>query len=205
MGKLKPIKSAPATVFDAGGVWACLRQCFTIWDAVRPKRSWSAGFSSRMGSDRLSKLVDGGPARKAARILDGLDARELRRIRAAAEVNLEQAQGAARVAVLSNITVFLGGIVLLNQLFPGVLAELWNSDDDEWRGAWRAGIVTGAILFPVMFMWVASYAYAVVASARDLKHVVELHLAGVEDGRLSTPGPEGSPLDDLRSAQLSDI
>ena len=201
---MKP-EPVSTTVFDAGGEWARLRQCFTIWDAVRPKRSWSAGFSSRMASDRLSKLVDGSPARKAARILDGLDARELRRIRAAADVNLEQAQGAARVAVLSNITVFLGGIVLLNQLFPGLLADLWNSDDGEWRAAWRAGIVTGAMLFPVMFIWVASYAYAVVASARDLKHVVELHLAGMEDGRPSTPGPEGSPLDDLRSAQLSDI
>ena len=205
MGKRKPLKSAPTTVFDTRGEWARLRQCFTVWDAVRPKRSWSAGFSSRMGSDRLAKLVDGPPAQKAARILDGLGRREVRRIRAAADINLEQAQGAARVAVLSNITVFLGGIVLLNQLFPGLLADLWDTDNDEWRGAWRAGIVTGAVLFPVMFVWVASYAYAVVASARDLKHVVELHLAGMEDGRLATPAPEGSPLDDLRSAQLSDI
>ena len=113
--------------------------------------------------------------------------------------------GGEWVTVLSNITVFVAAIVLLNQLFPGLLTELWSADDAQWRAGWRAGIVTGAVLLPVMFIWVASYAYAVVATARDLKHVVELHLAGMEDGRLATPAPEGSPLDDLRSAQLSDI
>ena len=203
MEKSKAAKPRPSstTVFDARGEWARLRRCFTVWDAVRPKPHWNRGFSERMGPDRLAKLVEGGAARKAARVLDGLDARELRRLRVAADVNLEQAQAAARITILINITIVVASFVLLNQLFPGFLMRMWDRADPAWRG----GIVAGFVVFPLVCIWVGSYGYAVVASARDLKHVVELHLAGMEDGRLSTLAPEGSPLDDLRSAQLSDI
>ena len=211
MGKRKTKRATPAVdvLPGLGSHWRRLQAIYSVGSALRPRRHWVEGRSERMASNRLEGLVGAREARRAAHVLHGLPLSDLRRLLVAARINHEQSQAAARLAVLFNVTGVIAMVVISNQLFPGWITQTWQSADATDRSilAFLAGV--GVAVSACYGMW----AYGAVASSRDLRHVLELRIAGMEDGaqevpdRLpgdATPEPVGV-VEDLRSAQLSDI
>ena len=187
----------------AAEAWAPLAAIFTNWSGVRPRGSWFRnGMSERVGSQRMARLLRSREAVRFDAAVAGLGRGDLKRLHDMARINLEQAQAASRVTIFLNVTVVLGALVLLNQLAPGMISELWREGDD----ALRTTIVTGFVILATVWITVSAYSWGGVAAARDLKHLLEVRLAGTLPGLADADeGEAGDAASDLRAAQLSDL
>lgn len=91
------------------------------------------------------------------------------------EVNLEQALSAFRLTLVVNISIPLGLVVLINQLAPGAIANLFV----ETPAVAVLGPLAVMLALLITAMW---YAYAGALAARDLNHLLRLRLADTDTG-----------------------
>ena len=204
MGKRKA-EPATQTVSITDGAWPKLQAIFSARSVLRPGLKWFTSMGmERLAGNRLDILLGARGARKAAPLLEGLPESELRRLLALARINFEQAQATARLAVLLNITGVIAALVLSNQLFPGWVADYMVAED-----AVDAVLIAIVVLIGVgIALYYGLYALGAVVGARDLQHVLEIHLLNRKaDAEVAKPSEseQASVIDDLRSVQLSDI
>jgi|GEM_PF-3383947 len=202
-----PAKTAPSRA-TALSDWDRLSKIFTNLSSVRVRSNWfTTGMSSRIGPQRVQALLKDKRTHALDAIIKRNSADDIARLISIARVNHEQAQAAFRITILLNVTIIIGGLLLSNQIVPGWIVNIVNGED---RGM-RAGLLTFLISIPFVAGSIATYSWGGVASARDLLHLLELRLSGMEDGRLDTYAvgarqlTDGDMVSDLRSVQLSDI
>ena len=183
--------------------WERIERIFTNASGIRPGKGWMSGLSERVGAKRVSRLLSRPEAKALDAVVAGVSVSDLRRLREMGRINFEQAQGAFRLTVFSNVTILVALLAISNQIAPGWIAEFWAAADSTERAAHLSGVVVGVIISA----WITFYAYSGVSSARDLNHLLDLHLVGMEDGDLDTRPADApaTPVEDLRAMQLSDI
>ena len=156
-------------------LWNQIAPVFSNRAFMRPHRIWFAGVSERTGFDRMTRLTKSAAARKLAPLVAGLDRVQLGRLVVRSLLNQDQALSALRLTLVANISVPLGALVLINQFLPGSIGDLIRS------------LPPVAVLVPLLMMvsllvGVIWFAYAGVAAARDLNHLLRLHLADATGG-----------------------
>jgi len=187
-------------------VWDNLAKEFRNWNGVKPRKSWAqTGLSERAGYNRLRILEGGKQAKIYFSLTKDMSRKELNYLHARASANLEQAQGAGRIATILNLTIFIGAIVIFNQIFPGLIAKtalgLFRSDDGI--GVMLAIITTS--LFFLTVIGVLSYSHGGTSQARDLKHLLELSLARRDLKKQESQSEAANISTDLRENFISDI
>ena len=195
----------PETTQNLEVIWDELAKTFNNWAGVKPNISWvKFGVSERAGAKRLRVLENGKSAKTLYELTKNLTQRDLRYLHKRAEVNFEQAQAAGRVGTILNGTLLVGAVVLLNQIFPGAIAEVLKLTFLSPWGAYKIYMLITSFLAVLMSVTVLSYSYGGAAKARDLKHLLELSLARREfyEGRR---GDEGEDKNILRESLLSEL
>jgi len=182
--------------------WERVERIFTNASAFSLKSVLRTGVSERLNQHRVSRLVEGKRAKALDAIVRDMSKRDLRRLKVMGRVNLDQAAAAFRVTVFSNVTLFVAAFAISNQIMPGWIADIWMAADAVDRI-----IHVSAILFAVMVgAGLSIYGYGGVSAARDLNHLLDLHLVDMDDGDLATVEDYASnTVSDLRSMQLSDV
>lgn len=156
-------------------LWNQIAPIFSNRAFMRPHRTWFGGVSERTGFDRMTHLTQSAPARKLAPIVAGLDAVQLGRLAVRSAINQDQAASALRLTLVANISVPVGGLVLLNQFLPG-------SVQDTIRNVSLIGVFSALMAMLCVLLGVIWFAYAGVAAARDLNHLLRSHLVDVTGG-----------------------
>jgi len=188
-------------------IWDQLAKEFRNWNGVKPRASWiKTGLSERAGYNRLRILEGGRQAKLYFSLTKDLAGRELNYLHRRAEVNLEQAVVAARLATILNLTVFIGALVIFNQLFPGLIAKYALG---MMQGGDAAAVIISIFTIALFFatvIGVLSYSHGGTAQARDLKHLLELSLARRALRGSDGKEDENAGLDtDLRENFISDF
>ena len=184
--------------------WERIERIFTNVSGIRPSKLWLSGLSERVGPSRVSRLLSKREAKALDAVIAGVSMPDLRRLRAMGRINFEQAQGAFRLTVFSNVTILVALLAISNQVAPGWIADVWQAADQRQRTTHIMGLIAGI----AVSAGITLYAYGGVTSARDLNHLLDLHLVGMEDGDLDTlpaATEPADPVEDLRAMQLSDI
>ncbi|MFN7054519.1 hypothetical protein [Hyphomonas sp.] len=172
---LKPSESV------ADALWPAIAKAFSNGAFMTFNPGWLgvSGVSSRAGPDRMARLTGSRPARRLAAIVSDLSGRDLTHLLVRSEINLEQALAALRMTLIANISIPLGLFLLANQLAQGSLVAIIAD----------APVLAILIPFAMAFsllgaaMW---YAYGGVVAARDLNHLLRLHLAATASGAVSS-------------------
>lgn len=120
------------------------------------------------------------PARKLEQILADAKPDEVAPLIVRSEINLDQAVSALRMTMVANISVPVGGIILANQLASQRIQDLI-----ETTPVMALTTSIGAVL--ILMLGLIWYAYAGVAAARDLNHLLRLKYA---DSRSNAPYPD---------------
>ncbi|WP_428409725.1 hypothetical protein [Hyphococcus sp.] len=150
--------------------WEQATKLFATPKAMRPRLSWLSGVSVDTGADRIQRLLRQSRKRVLYDLLNGLEGAALRCFLQRTEINLERAAAALRLNLVVNISVPVGALVLLNQLFPAVVA---NFVDDYGMGAFINFVICLLILV-LLSIW---YSYCAVTQARDLAHLTRLYVS----------------------------
>ncbi len=172
-------------------LWREIAKIFANRAFMRPHSSWFAGLASRSGFDRLAQLTGSRPARRVAPLLAGLGRAQLRRLLVCSVINQDQAMSALRLTLVANISVPVSGLVLTNQFFPGSVEEVLIS------------LPPMAVLAPLVAMLsiligILWFAYAGVAAARDLNHLLRLRLSEID----SSDGGLDAAADDVEATAV---
>ena len=171
-------------------IWNQIAPIFSNRAFMRPHRSWVGGVSERTGFDRMAQLTRSAPARKLAPLVAGLDAVELGRLVVCSAINQDQAASALRLTLVANISVPVGALVLINQFLPGSVQDMILD--------LPLLVVFGTLMtMIVILIGVIWFAYAGVAAARDLNHLLRLHLADKTGGAGGADDEDGDALEAL--------
>lgn len=112
--------------------WDSLADQFRNFRGVSPRWSWlKNGLSERADRRRVRLLETGREGRGFQSIVKNCTLHEVQYLLCRSQVNLEQAQAAARVIVVLNVTIIIGFFVLVNQFFPGFLAAILEDTDQN--------------------------------------------------------------------------
>lgn len=171
-------------------LWNQIAPIFSNWAFMRPHRMWFGGVSERTGHDRMKELTQSAPARRLAPLVAGLDRVQLGRLAVRSAINQEQAASALRLTLVANISVPVGALVLLNQFLPGSVEEMIRSAP----AIFVFGVLMSMLAVLLFVIW---FSYAGVAAARDLNHLLRLHLADAADGAAAAGGDDGDALETL--------
>jgi hypothetical protein len=171
-------------------IWNQIAPIFSNRAFMRPHRMWFGGVSERTGHDRMKVLTQSAPARKLAPLVAGLDALQLGRLVVRSAINQDQAASALRLTLVANISVPVGALVLLNQFLPGSVEEMIL----DLPLLVVFGTLMTMILILIGVIW---FAYAGVAAARDLNHLLRLHLADKTGGAGGADDEDGDALEVL--------
>lgn len=202
----KPISRKPTEEKTVEHTWDSLADQFHNFRGVSPRWSWlKNGLSERADRRRVKLLEAGREGRGFQSIVKKCTLHEIQYLLRRSEVNLEQAQAAARVIVVTNVTIFIGFFVLVNQFFPGFLKDILESAERNELFSY-IGLFIGLICLTTL---IVSYAHGGVAQARDLKHLLQLEIAkrNFNMGQIASNGSyEDTTIEsDLRNNFLSDI
>ena len=170
----------------ADEAWSQLESMFTNQRGMVPSSSWLYGLGDRVNWQRLQRLENSETAKKAKAIFSSLTDGQLAYIKDRAHVNMAEAEGALRLFLIANISVPVGALFLINQIFPNALATLTAGFDTQmWITQGIA--ISIAILMLISTTW---FTYAGVRQSRDLYFLCVLTLSrrqlGLKSGELST-------------------
>jgi hypothetical protein len=171
-------------------IWSQIAPIFSNRAFMRPHRSWFGGVSERTGFDRMAQLTRSAPARRLAPIVAGLDAVEIGRLVVRSAINQDQAASALRLTLVANISAPVGALVLINQFLPGSVGDLIRSLPPEV-------VLVPLFMMIALLIGVIWFAYAGVAAARDLNHLLRLHLADKTGGAGGADDEDGDALEAL--------
>ena len=156
--------------------WEKIRYLFPSKKAMRPNKAWFNGLSTRLGDDRLERLLSDPRSQQLAVILDQCDDERLKAIRTYSAVNLEQALSAFRLTMIGNITTPIILLSVIHQLTDGGIKELiewWHQGDPLAM----IGLFGGLAGFVIAAFFVIVYAVACLNQARDIRHLIDLFAA----------------------------
>jgi hypothetical protein len=144
-------------------------------------------------ANRIERLLGHQRAAALHDVLNKLDAGALRRFLQRTEINLERAAAALRLNLVVNISVPIGALVIVNQLFPTSVSNFVAEYGMDAVIATAAGV-----LFLLLFsIW---YSYCCVTQARDLAHLTRLYAVRQVDA----PGAHNDHVDEpLNPAELA--
>ncbi|RIJ25817.1 hypothetical protein D1224_01470 [Henriciella barbarensis] len=184
--------SDAGTPTTADQLWRDTMRVFSNFRGMRPRKSWLSGLSVGTGPKRLERLTNSKGAAQLMPKLEALSDRELSVFRTFGRINLEQAEAAMRLSLIANITIPVGFLVILNQLFPGPVQNVFEYSGPE---AMLGGIGLVAVIL-LMLIW---YSYAGVFQARDISHLAAIAAAkrgaGLSDEKDGGDGDEAGPLE----------
>jgi hypothetical protein len=155
-------------------VWLEASHLFGNRHGMRPKKSWSYGYSSRVARDRLQLLCESPAAARLYELVAPLDRAAFSKLMARSLVNLEQARAGFRISLIGNITVPIGALVVLNELAPGWLAETLRAGTPNELLMIATTWSVAAVLILGGLWW----AYGGLSAARDLHHLLYLIRVG---------------------------
>lgn len=171
-------------------LWNEISKPFSNGAFMQLHTSWFAGLASRAGPKRMQQLARSKPARKLEQILADLKPEEVAPLIVRSEINLDKAISALRMTLVANISVPAGSLVLANQLASQRIQSMV-----ETTPVMALAMSIGAVLFILLgIIW---YAYAGVAAARDLNHLLRLKYA---DTRSTALQPDDSIEEAIRAA-----
>ncbi len=151
-------------------VWREASRLFGNRHGMRPKWSWSFGYSSRVTPDRLQRLCGSPAAARLCALVAPLDSAEFSRLMARSLVNFEQARAGFRISLIGNITVPVGALVTLNEIAPGWFADtLLTGTPNELLTIATAWSVAVALILGGLW-----WAFGGLSAARDLHHLLYL-------------------------------
>ena len=163
---------------DVEKIWNKLAKVFRNWNGMKPRWAWfKTGLSERASCNRVRILEGGEQAKTYFSLTKSLSAQQLNYLQVRAQVNLEQAQAAARWATILNLTIFMGVLLIFNQLFPGLIAQKVSELLQSGDIGLIALVVATVIWILLTIIIVLSYSQGGTSQARDLKHLLELSLA----------------------------
>lgn len=171
-------------------LWNQIAPVFSNSAFMRPHRMWFGGVSERTGHGRMKELTQSAPARKLAPLIAGLDRVQLGRLVVRSAINLDQAASALRLTLVANISVPVGALVLLNQFLPGSVEEMIRSAPSIFV----FGVLMAMLAVLLFVIW---FSYAGVAAARDLNHLLRLHLADATGEAGAAQDDDGDALESL--------
>lgn len=156
--------------------WEKVRSLFPSKKAMRPNKAWLSGLSTRLGDNRLERLLSDPRSQQLAVILDQFDDERLKAIRTYAGVNSEQALSAFRLTMIGNVTTPVILISVIHQLSNGGIKEFfeWLLQGDTIA---MAGMFGGIAGFVIAVFIVVVYAVASLNQARDIRHLIDLFAA----------------------------
>ena len=156
--------------------WEKIRALFPSKKAMRPNKAWVNGLSTRLGDDRLDRLLSDPRSQRLAVILDQFDDDRLKAIRTYASVNLEQALSAFRLTMIGNVTTPIILLSVIHQLSNGGIKEFigWLHQGDALSMAVIFGFI---VFFAMIVFFVVVYAVASLNQARDIRHLIDLFAA----------------------------
>ena len=105
--------------------WEKVRSLFPSKKAMRPNKAWLSGLSTRLGDNRLERLLSDPRSQQLAVILDQFDDERLKAIRTYGGVNSEQALSAFRLTMIGNVTTPVILISVIHQLSNGGFKEFF--------------------------------------------------------------------------------
>ena len=170
--------------------WSAAAIPFANLRAMRPSGHWFTGVGERTGAMRLQRLRSHKKAESLRDLLAPLSQAELRRFLTLAIVNFEQAKGAMRLNLIANISVPVGFLIIMNQIFPGHIGALIDrlSLIEFYVGF---GL---AVTLLLASMW---YCYAGVHQARDLYHLALIAASDAGGAPIQTSADDGDPETDV--------
>lgn len=150
--------------------WERATKIFANAKAMRPRMSWLTGVGMDTTANRLQRLLSQPRTAELHAALGALDELALRRFLHRTEINLERAAAAMRLNLVVNISVPVGALVIVNQLFPQAVTNFVVD-----YGMDAIIIASTAVLFLLLLsIW---YSYCSVTQARDLAHLTRLYAA----------------------------
>lgn len=172
---------SPADPEADAAVWNRIAPVFSNWAFMRPDATWLSGVASRTGPSRILKLRRSRPALRLVPLVAGLRRAQLGRLVVLSEINHDQAMSALRLTLVANISGPIGALVLVNQFLPG-------SVEDFLRSLPPLALFLPLSVILSMLIGVIWFAYAGVAAARDLNHLLRISYAAAGG---SVPGEDG--------------
>jgi hypothetical protein len=173
--------------------WQGIVSQFPIGRFLLPRKFASMGFSSRLNTHAISRLLESRSAEQLAAILDQVDDARIKALRTYAAIYLEQISSAFRLTLVVNVTVPFLLLTFANLLVPGGLGQLLK---DTYGGDVEGSFIFGGlVLASVIFAaCVSIFALAQLNRARDIRNLIDLHAAnrgiyyGLEDaGEMPNP------------------
>ena len=156
--------------------WEKIRSLFPSKKAMRPNKAWFNGLSTRLGDDRLERLLSDPRSQQLAVVLDQCDDERLKAIRTYAAVNLEQALSAFRLTMIGNATTPIILLSVIHQVTNGGIKEFFELFHQGDNLA-MAFIFGGIGLSVIAVFFVVVYAVASLNQARDIRHLIDLFAA----------------------------
>ncbi len=156
--------------------WEKIRSLFPSKKAMRPNKAWFNGLSTRLGDDRLERLLSDPRSQQLAVVLDQFDDERLKAIRTYAAVNLEQALSAFRLTMIGNVTTPIILLSVIHQVTNGGIKEFFELFHQGDNLA-MAFIFGGIGLSVIAVFFVVVYAVASLNQARDIRHLIDLFAA----------------------------
>lgn len=147
---------------------ACWSDLIRYRSGFRPSLFTYLGFSDRAPPDRLLRLLDTEHAQRVLSLLGSLPAAELNRVKAAAEINADQAESAFRRTLVFNITGPIAFLATAAQVAPQLSAAVLESLDRENARSLLTLLVITLIVATVFYTFVRS------RDARELADIVAL-------------------------------
>lgn len=173
--------------------WERATKLFANAKAMRPRTSWLTGVGMDTSANRLQRLLRQPRTRELHDALNKLDAVALRRFLQRAEINLERAAAAMRLNLVVNISVPVGALVIVNQLFPQAVTNFVAD-----YGMDAIIMASAAVLFLLLLsIW---YSYCAVTQARDLAHLTKLYVARHQDIAAAPHDYDDEPLNPVELA-----
>jgi hypothetical protein len=165
-------------------LWAKIAPVFSNRAFMRPHSAWYFGLASRAGENRIRELTGSAPARRLKAVLAEADAAQISRLAVRSAINQDQAEAALRLTLVANISAPVGGLVLLNQFLPGSVV-------DTFLDLSPLVVLMPLLMVVSILLAIIWYAYAGVAAARDLNHL--LRIAQAEASDVIPEGPPEEP------------
>lgn len=153
------------------------------------RKSFENGMSSRLSAKRMQRLMGGKSAQKLDAMLSERGLERVKALRTFASINHEQALAAFRITVVTNVSIPVILLTVMNIIAPNLLEELRELINMVAHVSFQTQLAP-ALFLTVVALWTAlflTYAVLCLGQAREIRHLIDLHAAergvyfGLED------------------------
>ena len=168
--------------------WDEIQALFPARKGIR-RQSFENGMSSRLSGKRMKRLMGSDSAQKLDALLSERGLERVKALRTFASINHEQALAAFRITVVTNVSIPVILLTVMNILAPNLLDSLRNLFNIIANVSFQTQLAP-VLFLSVVALWTATfltYAVLCLGQAREIRHLIDLHAAergvyfGLED------------------------